>query len=111
MEPDRENKRELLKTLRDEGVFLIDVSPDPIWEKAQLRERITDLVARVRALKPEHIILIKKSVWDVARWPLMEAGLPLVDLPIPFPGSGQQRRFESEMGSALDSIGWVAPGA
>jgi hypothetical protein len=39
-------------------------------------------------------VLIKATVYDAAFEPLAKAGLPVVDEPVPFPGSGQQRRFE-----------------
>ena len=108
-EPTRGNKAELLDELRNAGVFLIDVSLDPIGDKSELRPLVGSAVHRAEALHPEHIILVKASVFDVMFWPLKEAGLPVVERAVPFPGSGQQRRFEEAMGSALDSIGWIAP--
>ena len=110
VEPTRSGKAKLLEALRDAGVFLIDLCEDPIASKAELRGCVPGLVERVRRLHPDHLIVIKATVYDAAMWSLREAGLPVVDAMIPFPGSGQQLRFEVEMADALESIGWVAPG-
>jgi len=100
VEPTRENKGELLGQLRERGVFLIDLSPDPL-STVPLSEFVPDLVSRVRALDPEKIILIKATVYDAAFEALREEGLPVVDARIPFPGSGQQKRFEAAFARAL----------
>lgn len=110
-EPSRANKPELLDALRDAGVFLIDVSEEPIRDKSDLPACVAGLVSRVAKLKPEHLILIKATVFDVAYFALRDAGQPVVERMVPFPGTGQQRRFEAEMGAALASIGWVPPSA
>lgn len=100
IEPARDNKRDLLARLREEGVFLIDVSPDPL-SGTPLSHFVPDLVKRVSALAPEKVILIKATVYDAAFWALREADLPVVDERIPFPGSGQQKRFEAAFARAL----------
>ena len=46
-------------------------------------------------------MLIGVSVYDLAFEPLCEAGLPVVDARIPYPGSGQQNRFKEEFAEAL----------
>jgi hypothetical protein len=104
--PTRGNKELLLSRLRDAGVFLIDVCLDPIDDPADLKVCLADVIARAKTLDPDHIILIKATVNEVAYWPMKRAGLPVVDANVPFPGSGHQIRFEVEMKSALDSIGW-----
>jgi hypothetical protein len=100
VEPTRANKPELLGRLRDRGVFLIDLWPDPVDAGAASPD-VAGLVRRVRQLAPERIIVIKTGVFDVVRAPLLEAGLPLVDERVPFPGSGQQRKFERAFARAL----------
>jgi hypothetical protein len=99
-EPTRENKRELLAELRDRGVFLIDLSVDPV-DGSPVSQHVPSLLRRVRRLQPAKIILIKATVHDAAYWPLREAGLPVAPERIPFPGSGQQRRFEESFRRAL----------
>jgi hypothetical protein len=59
------------------------------------------LLRRVRPLAPAKISVIKTSVYDMIQRPLAEAGLPVVDERVPFPGSGQQRRFEVAFARAL----------
>jgi hypothetical protein len=100
VEPTRANKAELLGRLRDRGVFLIDLWPDPVHARTGSPD-VTGLVRRVRQLDPERIIVIKTGVFDTVRGPLLEAGLPLVDERVPFPGSGQQRKFEGAFARAL----------
>ncbi len=105
-EPTRFNKAKLLGRLRDAGVFLIDLCLDPVASRRELRGAVPDLVRRAAELNPDHIILIKATVYDTALEPLRRAGLPVVDVLVPFPGSGQQLRFEENMARALDVIGW-----
>lgn len=100
VEPTRENKADLLARLRDQGVFLIDLKQDPM-DGGSLAEEVPRLVRRVHALAPMKIIVIKSSVFDLVRDALLEHGLPLVDERVPFPGSGQQRRFEASFARAL----------
>lgn len=88
------DKAPYLDALRDRGVFLIDLSPDPFEDRAQaLPHRVPHLRRRIGELHPDRVVLIGAAVYDVAFAPLVEAGVPVVDLRLPYPGSGQQRRF------------------
>lgn len=107
-EPTRD-KAQFLEQFRAAGIFLIDVCEDPLNDESDLRRYVPDLIRRVCELAPAHIILIKATVYDAAYWPLKQAGLPVVDVRIPFPGSGRQLEFERWMTEALSDIGWVAP--
>jgi hypothetical protein len=100
LEPTRENKAELLARLRDSGVFLIDLKLDPT-DRGSLAAEVPGLIRRARRLDPEKIVVIKSSVFDLVRDAFLDAGLPLVDERVPFPGSGQQRRFETAFARAL----------
>ena len=93
VEPTRSDKLERLAELRDRGIFLIDLKPDPI-DGSELIDYVPTLVRRLRRLDPEKIILIKATVHDAALGPLLAAGLRVSRERVPFPGSGQQRRFE-----------------
>ena len=96
------DKLPYLDELRDRGYFLIDMSVDPFASRREALPRLVDeLVRRCRALAPRRIILIAVGVYDLAFEPLRAARLPVVDARIPFPGSGQQRRFLEEFGEAL----------
>lgn len=95
----RENKAELLARLRNQGVFLIALKRDSV-DGGLLATEVPGLVRRVRRLAPEKIA-IKSSVFALVRDALLDAGLPLVDDRVPFPGSGQQRKFEDAFARAL----------
>ncbi|MBN4060394.1 hypothetical protein JYT11_00965 [Planctomycetaceae bacterium AH-315-I19] len=102
---EREHKPIQLAAFRDAGVFLIDLHEKNISKPSPtiLRACVPDLIKRARALNPEKIILIKASVYDAAFTDLADAGLPVVDERIPFPGSGQQRKFLEAFTRALAS--------
>jgi len=85
---------------------MIDLCEDPVTREMDLSTCVENLVDRATDLAPDHIILIKASVFDSAFEALRAAGLPVVDERIPFPGSGQQRLFEGAFRRALASIQW-----
>ena len=99
-EPSRERKAEQLAELRDVGLYLIDLQSDPFDERP-LSVHVPRLVARCRRLDPDRIVLIKVDVFDAAYAPLRDAGFAVSDVRIPFPGSGQQRRFREHFARAL----------
>jgi hypothetical protein len=103
--PGRLLKAVALSELQDLGVFLIDASEEPLRGGA-LDADASELILRCEALEPEHIILIKVNVYDDLFAPLKAAGLPVVDVRMPFPGSGQQKRFEAAFKEALAMAGW-----
>jgi hypothetical protein len=102
-QPTRENKGELLAGLRERGVFMIELNPDPTHD-LPLTDHVPSLLRRVRRLSPEKIVLIKAGVFDAAYQPLVDAGLPVVDVRVPFPGRGQQARFEDAFARALREV-------
>ena len=88
------DKAPYLDELRTQGVFLIDLSVDPFDDRREAIPRcVPDLLRRVRDLNPARIVLIGAAVYDAAYAALGQAGLPIVDQRLPYPGSGQQRRF------------------
>jgi len=99
-EPTRTNKSAQLAELRDHGVFLIDLQQEP-HDSTPLATLVRRLVSRCRRLSPFRIILIKVNVFDAAYEPLRQAGLPVVNVRVPFPGSGQQAKFMRQMQKAL----------
>jgi hypothetical protein len=107
-EPSRTGKAAQLSRLRDRGVFLIDLKTDPKVDDEPLDAHVPDLVRRAVALEPKHVITIKANVCDLCQGPLRAAGLDVMDERIPFPGSGQQRRFVDGMTRALRAIGWAS---
>ncbi|ACY23842.1 hypothetical protein Gbro_4721 [Gordonia bronchialis DSM 43247] len=101
----RDNKAALLEQLRDRGVFLIDLKPDPIVNSrdslAELRPHVPPRLHRIAELEPERIILIKADVYDAAYTALAVAGLPVSKVRIPFPSSGRQAEFKLAFARAL----------
>src|SRR4051812_653755 len=89
------DKAPFLDALSERGYFLIDVSEDPIASRREdLPRCIPDLIERCRELEPNRIVLIAVGVYDLAFQPLRDAGLPVVNARIPFPGTGQQTNFK-----------------
>lgn len=99
-DPARLDKRQQLAALRDQGVFMIDLKPDPCDPKP-VRAFVPVLVARARELGPEHAILVKVDVYDAAFEALRDAGIAVVDERIPFPSTGRQTEFASKFRNAL----------
>ena len=100
-EPTRAQKEELLEELRDRDVFLIDLQQEP-RDGTPLSEFVPALVERCLRMQPKRIVLVKATVFDAAYRPLKQAGLPVSSVRVPFPGSGQQKRFLVAFQQALD---------
>lgn len=104
-EPTRTNKAFLLAQLQEQGVFLIDLKPDPIVNSrvslSELRPHVPVLLDRVAELEPDRIILIKADVYDAAFPALAAADLPVSRVRVPFPSYGQQDKFKVAFGRAL----------
>lgn len=119
MPHDRSAKALWLARLRDAGVFLIDLVEQPIsshvrGRKAKVRDLkpfVPGLIDRARALRPEHVLLIKTDVYDAAFRQAHEAGLPVVAERMPFPTSGRQKEFERGFARAIGAIGWTEAAA
>ncbi len=107
---DRAGKKEQLAALRDAGAFLIDLHEANVSspKMTQLAPCVPDLVKRAKGLKPEAIILIKSIVHDAAFAALQSAGLPVIDERIPFPASGQQKKFLEGFRRAVKASGFAA---
>jgi hypothetical protein len=82
-----------LDELKSYGYFLIDVADDAFDDRDVLRPLLPGLVSRCRAFDPDRIVVIGALLYDLAYDVLGAAELPVVDVRLPYPGSGQQRRF------------------
>lgn len=102
-EPEREDKPALLRRLGEAGVYLIDVSLEPLPDGSDLAPLIPGLVRRIRRLDPQRIVLVKSNVYDEAFDAIRDAGLPVIDQRIPFPGSGRQQQFRVAFARAIKS--------
>jgi len=105
--PAQSEKAQNLAMLRDRGVFLIDLHEGNISKPkaSDLQPCVPGLIERIRPLKPKHIVLIKHSVYDAAFAALKAAGLPVIDAKLPFPTSGQQKKFLVGFRRALGRFG------
>lgn len=103
--PARLDKREQLSALRDLGVYVIDLKPEPC-DLRPLSDFADDLVRRAKRRNPDDAILIKVDVYDIAFEPLRDAGVPVVDKRLPFPSTGRQKEFCRDFEAALKAAGW-----
>ncbi len=103
--PARLDKRDQLSALRDLGVFVIDLKPDPC-DPRPVSDFADHLVRRVNRQNPEHTILIKVDVYETAFKPLREAGMAVIDKRMPFPSTGRQKEFCLDFKAALKTAGW-----
>jgi len=88
------DKTPYLHALRDQGWFLIDAVEEPFRHRRDVVTRaLPDLVRRIRALSPERVVLIGARLYDEVYDGLRSARVPVADVRLPYPGSGQQRRF------------------
>ena len=100
-------KVRMLNQFKDDGYFLVDLSPEPIDQIPNGRRGLADcvpgLIKRINQLDclQASIILIKANVYDIAFQPLRCAGYRVIDQHIPFPAFGQQRNFQIAFGEAL----------
>ena len=108
---ERARKEVWLKRFCADGYFTIDAVRESIAKQdgderaAMIAARAPAAIAEVRALAPQQIVLVKKSVFEGFHQPFRDAGLPVVnDVAVPFPGRGQEGRFRTML-SGLVSDG------
>jgi hypothetical protein len=100
------DKRPLLEEFRSKGFFIIDTCELPV-DKLTTRQRketiardAFGLARRARPLNPEHIIVVKKTVYQPVRDALEHAGLGhriLNDKPLSFPSHGNQKEYRTTL--------------
>jgi hypothetical protein len=94
-----------LAALRDRGVFMIDLKPDPC-DPQPVEAFVADLVMRAAELGPDHAILVKVDVYDAAFQALRDAGIAVVDERTPFPSTERQKQFDRKFRNALTLAGF-----
>ena len=87
------DKAPYLDELRDRGWFLVHMSEEPFSDRDVLQPLLPDLLARCEELAPQRVVVVGTRLFDLVYRPLRDAGLPVVHVRLPYPGSGQQRRF------------------
>jgi hypothetical protein len=101
----RHDKVPYLGELRRRGVFLLDLKPDAPRNGEPLGPCVAPLLLNVETHAPEKIILIKTDAYDAAYPAMKKAGLPVVDIRVPFPSTGQQVTFRQKFRQALVRAG------
>ncbi len=106
--PARAEKARHLAALREVGVFMIDLHEENVSQPtmAELKPCVPGLVERCLAIKPRRVALIKSIVHDAAYEALREAGVAVIDERIPFPASGQQKKFLEAFGRVAAECGF-----
>jgi hypothetical protein len=94
-------KEPFLRELRRRGVYLIDLKPDAPRHGEPLAPYVAPLVLNIGPLAPEAIVLITADVYDAAYRELKKAGLPVVDVRIPWPATGHEVEFRQRFRQAV----------
>jgi hypothetical protein len=104
-------KRPWLEMLKAEGVFLIDLASVPVnyhspsRRFAALQHNVEATTSLAAELHPDGIVLVKQNVFELLNQSILAAGLPLLhDQFIPFPASGQQKRFRERFARAIEKL-------
>lgn len=106
---ERQHKAYWLARFQKSGYQLIDAVKEPLFgthknRVEQIRAVVPDLSGEIRRSAPDCILLVKASVHEALFALLTKVGLPVVnEIPLPFPSSGQQKRFHTEFRHLVDS--------
>lgn len=101
---ERERKHGWLKRFQTDGYRLIDAVKEPGKPtRAAIRGNAARLIEKIREIDPRQVVLITVPVYDTLSGSLEEAGVPAVDCPLPFPGSGQQREFRDQFKALVEA--------
>lgn len=109
----RANKKQILETLQQDGIYLMDLYPVPL--KPEFLVEIdtesckNDLMQTLEAEKAvdkhsTNIVLIKVNVYDCLYRDLKNKNYKVQDKRISFPSSGGQKDFAEKMKKALEEI-------
>ena len=108
----RANKKKILQKLQQDGIYLMDLCPIPLkWgiiaelHKDDFMQRLENEKAIDKSIT--NIILIKTNVYDCLYRELKDKQYMVQDKRIPFPSSGQQKRFADMMKKALKAIEYI----
>jgi hypothetical protein len=100
-----DDKVPYLKELRRRGVFLVDAKPDAPRKGEPLGPFVGPLLLNLDAYAPEHVVLLTADVYAAAYAPMKEAGLPVVDVRVPFSATEERVDFRQKLRQALVRAG------
>lgn len=105
----QDQKTGMLKRFMNDGFYLLDLSEVPLSNRVSLSSCVDSLMERVIKVvdSDTKIILIKTNVFDLI-YDTLRSQLRnrVMNLRIPFPGSGQQKKFVSQFREALSNAGY-----
>ena len=98
---ERSKKEDWLTKYKNDGYRLIDALKEPVCNSMSAQKRINfiadradEIIKEVKKISPKQVLLIKITVFDALHQTLLNAGIPVVCERLPFPGSGQQKKFQ-----------------
>jgi hypothetical protein len=98
---ERKNKRAWLTRFQRSGFQLIDALKHPVSGRerhrvSEIKNNADGMLQEIKAINPQKIVLIKKTVYDALFERLRTEGLPVANQgAIPFPSSGRQVEFHN----------------
>src|SRR5271170_4461660 len=95
---ERQRKAYWLTKFQKSGLRLVDAVKEPLSgtpqsRVVQIKASAPTLISEIRAIGPDRIVLIKKTVHDALFQQLRDAGFLVInETALPFPATGQQKR-------------------
>ena len=106
-----ETKTPWLERLRNDGVYLIDLSPVPVnslspaERRIALKDSVEDCVRRAVELAPDGVLICHAPSFLLLAQPIRDAGLPLLhDTAIPFPLGNKRSEFVTKVRVAVAKL-------
>jgi hypothetical protein len=106
---ERQRKPYWLAKFQQSEFRLVDAVKEPLSGSSQsrvvrIKASAPTLISEIRAIAPNRIVLIKKTVHDALFQQLKDAGFMVVnEIALPFPASGQQKRFHDGVRHLIES--------
>lgn len=106
---ERQRKPYWLAKFQKSGFRLVDAVKEPLSGRppsriVRIKASAPTLISEIRAIAPDHIVLIKKTVHDALFQQLRDAGFLVInETALPFPATGQQKRFHEGVRHLIES--------
>ncbi len=106
-----EIKKTILEKFQRDGFYFLDLSELPLsLMNRSLESQVPSFLEKLKPFVYEEtrIILIKANVYDILFPEFLNRGFNnVIDVRIPFPGQGGQKRFQMEFGRAMELTGYT----
>jgi hypothetical protein len=106
---ERKRKPYWLTKFQKSGFRLVDALKEPLngsprSRVVQIKASSPSLISEIRAIAPDRIVLIKKTVHDALFQQLRDSGFIVINkTALPFPATGQQKRFHERVCHLIES--------